>query len=67
LDEPKENNDWEHSKNIEIWRDELNMMILNGKQLLDECNAKEKARVSKHILHYYWNNDNLVLKGLVVR
>jgi hypothetical protein len=42
------------------------MTILNGKQLLDECNAEEK-RVSEHILHYYWNNDNLVLKGLVVQ
>jgi hypothetical protein len=43
------------------------MTILNSKELLDECNAKEMARVNKHILHYYWNNDNLVLKGLVVR
>jgi len=42
------------------------MTILNGKQLLNECNAEEKVRVNKCILHYYWNNDNLVLKGLVV-
>lgn len=29
------------------------MTISNGKQLLDECNVEEKARISKHILHYY--------------
>jgi hypothetical protein len=29
------------------------MTILNGKQLLDECNVEEKARINKRILHYY--------------
>jgi hypothetical protein len=40
----KEDNDWERSKNMEIWDDEMNMMVLNGNQLPPECGEEEKAR-----------------------
>jgi hypothetical protein len=51
---------------MEIWEDELSMMVLNGNEFLTECKEKEKSRASKHILHYYWNNDSLLFKGLMV-
>jgi hypothetical protein len=42
------------------------MTVLNGKQLANECNEKEQSKVNKRILHYYYNNDSLMFKGLVV-
>jgi hypothetical protein len=51
---------------MEVREDELNMIVLNGNQLLAMCEKKERSRVNKRVLHYYWNNDNLMFKGLVV-
>jgi hypothetical protein len=48
-----EDNDYEEFKNMEIWEDELSMMVLNGNQFLTKCEEKEKSKVNKHILHYY--------------
>jgi len=31
------NNDKKYAKYMEIWEDELNMIVLNGNQLLVEC------------------------------
>jgi len=54
-----------------IWRfgkiqNNMSMLVLNGSQLLIECEEAKRARVRKRILHYYWNNDNLMFKDLVV-
>lgn len=38
------NSDWECSRNMEIWVDEHSMIILNGKQLANECNEKEEIQ-----------------------
>lgn len=46
----REDNDYEESKNMENWEDELNIMVLNGNQFPIEC-GEEKSRVSKPILH----------------
>jgi hypothetical protein len=46
------NSDWECSRNMEIWVDEHSMIVLNGKQLANECNEKEQSKVER-ILHYY--------------
>jgi hypothetical protein len=51
---------------MEIREDELNMIVLNGNQLLVECEEEERSRIKKCVLHYYYNNDNLVFKGLIV-
>jgi hypothetical protein len=59
-------NDWEDAKNMEIWENNMSMLVLNGSQLLIECEEAKRARVRKRILHYYWNNDNLMFKDLVV-
>jgi hypothetical protein len=48
-----EDNDYEEFKNMEIWEDELSMVVLNGNRFLTKCGKKEKSRVNKHILHYY--------------
>jgi hypothetical protein len=58
--------DWEHSRNMEIWADEMCLTVLNGNQLLVDCDEVEKSRISKHILHYCWSDDYLMFKGLVV-
>jgi hypothetical protein len=47
------NSDWECSRNMEIWVDEHNMIVLNRKQLANECNEEEQSKVDKCILHYY--------------
>lgn len=57
-----EDNECEEFKNMEIWEDELSMMVLNGNHFLTKCGEKEKSKVSKHILHYYWSNDSLMFK-----
>ncbi len=44
----------------------MSMLVLNGNQLPTECEEVEKVRVSKCIMHYYWSNDNLMFKNLVV-
>jgi hypothetical protein len=46
-------NDWEHLKNMEIWDDEMCLIVLNGNQLLDYYDEAEKSRINKFILHYY--------------
>jgi len=48
----REDNDYEESNNMEIWEDELNIMVLNGNQFPIKCGEK-KYRVRKPILHYY--------------
>jgi hypothetical protein len=59
--------DCECSRNMEIWVDEHSMIVLNGKQLTNECNEKEQSKVNRCILHYYQNNDSHMFKGLVPR
>jgi len=46
-------NDWEHFKNMEIWDDDMCLIVLNGNQLLDDYDEVEKSRISKLIFHYY--------------
>jgi hypothetical protein len=38
---------------MEIQEDELNMIVLNGNQLLVECEEEERSRINKCVLHYY--------------
>lgn len=59
-------NDWECSKNVEIRDDRLNMTIPKNKQFFVDCDEMEKSRVGKWVMHYQWNHDNLMFKGLVV-
>ncbi len=47
-----EDNDCEKSRNMEIWEDQLSIMVLNGSQFPIEC-EEEKSKVSKPILRYY--------------
>ncbi len=61
------NNDWEHSRNMEIWDEKMCLTILNGNQLLDDCDEAKKSRISKCILHCYYKDDYLMFKGLVVK
>ncbi len=58
--------DWEDAKNMEIWEDHMAMFVSKGNQLSKECGDAKKARVSNCVLHYYWNNDKLMFKDLVV-
>jgi hypothetical protein len=51
---------------MEIWDDKMCFTILNGNQLLDDYDEVEKSRIRKRILHYYWRDDYLMFKGLVV-
>jgi hypothetical protein len=62
----EQDNDCEECRSKERRENELNMMVLNGNQFLAECGEEEKFRVSKRILHYYYNNDNMLFKGLMV-
>jgi hypothetical protein len=38
---------------MEIWDDELNMDVLNGKPLRVGCDDKGRTRVNKWMLQYY--------------
>jgi hypothetical protein len=58
--------DWEDAKNMEIWEDHMAMFVLESNQLSKECGDAKKVRVSERILHYYWNNDKLMFKDLVL-
>jgi hypothetical protein len=49
----KLDNNWEDAKNMEIWEIHMAMFVLEGNQFSKECGDAKKARVSKHILHYY--------------
>lgn len=51
---------------MKIWDGEICLTVLNGNQLLDDCDKAKKSRINKHILHYYWSDDYLMFKGLVV-
>ncbi len=42
------------------------MDVFNGKPLFVGCDDEGKTRVNKWMLQCYWNNDNLMFKGLVV-
>ncbi len=42
------------------------MPLQDGSQVPIKCDAKEKVRIRKHIMHYYWSNDSLMFNGLVV-
>jgi len=48
----REDNDCEECKNMEIWEDELSIMVLNENKFPIEC-GEEKSKVRKFILHYY--------------
>jgi len=61
----RKDNDCEKIMNMEIWEDLLSIMVLNGNQFPIEC-GEEKSKVCKPIIHYYWSNDNLMFKGLVL-
>lgn len=60
------NNDQKDVKNMEIWGDNMSMLVMNGNQLPTQCEEAEKVKVNKHIMHYYQSNDNLMFKDLVV-
>jgi hypothetical protein len=51
---------------MERWDDDMATLVFIGSQLLTECEEVEESRVGKCILNYYWSNDNLMFKGLVV-
>lgn len=62
----KTNNDQKDAKNMEIWGDNMSMLVMNGNQMPTQCEEAKKVRVNKHIMHYYQSNDNLMFKDLVV-
>lgn len=51
---------------MERWDDDMAMLVLIGRQLIIECEEAKESKVDKRILNYYWSNDNLMFKGLVV-
>jgi hypothetical protein len=51
---------------MERWDDDMAMLVLIGSQFLIECEEAKESRVGKRILNYYWSNDNLMFKGLVL-
>jgi hypothetical protein len=55
----KEDNDWESSKNMEIWDDEMSMMVLNGNQLPPKCGEEEKARST---MIFFFHGDHTALQ-----
>jgi hypothetical protein len=42
------------------------MDMLNGQTFLIGCDDEKITKVNKQMLHYYWSNDSLMFKGLVV-
>jgi hypothetical protein len=38
---------------MERWDDDMAMLVLNGNQLLTECEEAEESRMGKRILNYY--------------
>jgi hypothetical protein len=51
---------------MDVWEDELCMIMFNGRQLLLDVEKEEKSKVEKCIFQYYWSHDCLMFKGLVV-
>ncbi len=46
-EEYEKDSDSRDSNNIEIWEDEMDMLVLNGNQLLVKCEDEEKSKVGK--------------------
>jgi hypothetical protein len=34
---------------MEIWEDEMNMLVLNGNQFSIECEEEKRSKVGKHV------------------
>jgi hypothetical protein len=52
--------DWDNSKNLDIWLDLNYFIVLNRWQLVD---VYEVDKVKKYILNYFWDGETLFFKG----